>query len=160
MITPTQANQIANKKYVDDLNAQTRVSLPVPIGSGGTGNTTSAGARQALEITPQNIGALSLAGGLLSGFLTLHSDPVNGKQAATKDYVDGVALSASIGTPIGITNGGTDGTTLSEAQDNLGITDIIGRLQEIEFENAGVAGHDEFRFGNVYFGSAWFVSIP
>lgn len=39
----------------------------VPIAQGGTGATTASGARTNLEITPANIGALSLTGGTMTG---------------------------------------------------------------------------------------------
>lgn len=42
-------------------------TTPLPLDSGGTGATTSAAARSNLGITPENIGALPLTGGTVSG---------------------------------------------------------------------------------------------
>ena len=57
----------------------------LPVANGGTGATTASAARSALGITAANIGALPLAGGTMTGNITLRSlggDWVKGKTSA------------------------------------------------------------------------------
>lgn len=53
--------------------ANTTFKVPVDIAGGGTGASNPADARENLEITPANIGALPVAGGSMTGVLTLGS---------------------------------------------------------------------------------------
>ena len=57
-------------KFLRSVNFNTSNGA-LPITSGGTGAITKEGARNSLEITPANIGALSLDGGTLKGTLTV-----------------------------------------------------------------------------------------
>lgn len=57
------------------------ITAPISIALGGTNATTAAGALT-------NLGAVPLAGGTMTGFLTLSADPTANLHAATKQYVD------------------------------------------------------------------------
>lgn len=89
-------------------NAATATSLSgtVAIANGGTGATTAAAALT-------NLGALSVAGGTMTGALTLSGDPTSALHAATKQYVDAIALgldpkaSVRVATTANITLSGT-----------------------------------------------------
>jgi hypothetical protein len=81
------------------------VTGTVPLGNGGTGATTAAGALA-------NLGGLPLTGGTLTGALTGTSASFSGTVVA--------------GTPIGLTNGGTGATTAAGALANLGGLPLTG----------------------------------
>lgn len=64
-----QNGQLANRiRFFTD---KTTLGQPLDIGSGGFGGTTAAEARANLGITPQNIEAVPLAGGTMTGNLTV-----------------------------------------------------------------------------------------
>lgn len=54
-----------------------------PVSRGGTGASTAAKAREALGVTPENIGALPSTGGTLDGYFF----PVRGKNMGTEDEI-------------------------------------------------------------------------
>ncbi len=60
----------------------------VPVGSGGTGATTAAGALATL-------GGLALSGGAMQGMMTLYADPTLPLHPATKQYTDNSIAAAS-----------------------------------------------------------------
>ena len=111
------------------------LTIPVTIGNGGTGATT---APQAL----MNLGALPVAGGAMTGALTLAADPAAAMQPVTLQYYNahlpaGTVASITAGAgltggtittsgtialsvPVAVASGGTNATTAAQALVNLG----------------------------------------
>lgn len=94
------------------------ITAPIAIALGGTNATTAAGALTSL-------GAVPLAGGTMTGLLTLSANPTTNLQAATKQYVD-----ANVGGATGelwagafgaVCNGFTDDTTAFQALINAAV---------------------------------------
>lgn len=59
-----------------------------------------------------------LDGSTMTGYLTLHADPVSGLQAATKNYVD---AQFGVGGTLSVARGGTGATTAANARTNLDV---------------------------------------
>jgi hypothetical protein len=84
--------------------------------NGGTGATTAANALT-------NLGALPVAGGTMTGTLTLASDPVSALQASTKSYVDNsVANAISADTYTAAANGGLSVTAKAFSANTTSVT--------------------------------------
>lgn len=66
---------------------------------------------------------LPLAGGTMTGFITLHADPSTSMQAATKNYVDS---KFGVGGALPISAGGTSATTAANARTNLDVPSTTG----------------------------------
>lgn len=67
--------------------------------------------------------------------------PTTDADAATKSYVDGAAL-GTLGTPLGISNGGTGGTTAAAARTSLGIENGGTLKHKLDATSAPTAGDD------------------
>ncbi len=65
---------------------------PIQILYGGTNATTAANALT-------NLGALPIAGGTMTGFLTLNANPTSALEAVTKQYVDSISSGLTVKTP-------------------------------------------------------------
>lgn len=94
---PSDDMQAATKQYVDDsiLSLLSGGSAIVLSFNGRTGEVKP----QDGDYTADQVGAVPLNGGTMTGMLTLARDPVSGLQAATKQYVDdkiSVAASSSV----------------------------------------------------------------
>jgi hypothetical protein len=70
------------------------------------------------------LGALSLGGGTLTNFLTLHADPTSAMHAASKQYVDSMAAGLSPKAPVKAAT--TANITLSGAQTIDGVSCVAG----------------------------------
>ena len=122
---PTEDNQAATKKYVDEHGGEPSGDyLPL---SGGTltGPITLAGdPSTAMEAATKQYAdkMLPLTGGTMTGAITLPADPTSEMQAATKKYVDD-AVSGSAG-------GGSSPTKLTcqNAEANLSTLDAVAYL--------------------------------
>lgn len=66
---------------------------------------------------------LPLAGGTMTGYITLHADPSTSMQAATKNYVDS---KFGVGGALPISAGGTSATTAANARTNLEVPKTDG----------------------------------
>src|SRR5882757_6931941 len=84
-----------------------------------------------------NLNGLSLAGGTMTGFLTLNADPVNPFDAVTKSYADALISGFNIHTPVaaastanytGVYNNGASGVgaTITIALDEFDIDSLTG----------------------------------
>ena len=88
--TPDGGFYLSDEQFDVDYNAKT-VEV---IGGGGTAGVASFNGRtgavvpQAGDYTAEQVGAVSLSGGTMTGNLILNGNPTNNLQAATKQYVD------------------------------------------------------------------------
>ncbi len=114
--TPVNPNDATTKQYVDDEIA-TAVSGAVTSFNGRTGavTLTSLDVTDALTYTPVNV-----AGDTMTGTLVLNADPVNGLDAATKQYVD-TEIAAGVGGAVTSFNTRTGAVTLT----SLDVTDAL-----------------------------------
>lgn len=92
----------------------------VPVTKGGTGATTAAAARTALGITPENIGALPVSGGSVTGPLTINDDVVidSDKVLYIKKTLDSVAYRSYL-KPFNYTIGSSYSTALIHYMNNV-----------------------------------------
>ena len=127
---PTWVNGSSPAITATELQAMSDTLALVPIANGGTGATTPA---QAL----QNLGALPLAGGTITGSLNVNGNlnfsnavPIaNGGTGATT--VSGARNALGLGNTSGalpIANGGTGATTVAAARNALGLGNTSGAL--------------------------------
>jgi hypothetical protein len=86
LANPTAALQAAPKQYVDASVVAPATVAPLMDGTAAVGVGTTY-ARQD-HVHPSDTSRVPLAGGTMTGFLTLNADPTIASQAATKNYVD------------------------------------------------------------------------
>lgn len=112
---PTEDNQAATKKYVDEHAGGGPSGDYLPL-SGGTLTgplTLAADPTTAMQAATKQYAdkMLPLAGGTMTGALTLAADPTSDMQAATKKYVD---------TAVGAIPAGASGQMLTSKINNIG----------------------------------------
>lgn len=112
---------------------------PVPIVNGGTGSTTKAGARAALEITPANIGAEPA---ITSDSPLAVTKGGTGASTAAGAITNLGITAAAIGaeptiTTLPISKGGTNATTAAAALTNLGAQAEITTANPLDVTKGG-----------------------
>ncbi|EKD89540.1 MAG: hypothetical protein ACD_33C00045G0007 [uncultured bacterium] len=90
---PTTNLQATTKQYVDagDINLQNQISIISPIIT-----TLNTDPTTKTYVDNNDILKVTKSGDVLTGYLTLHADPMLALQPATKQYVDAMVMSSSL----------------------------------------------------------------
>lgn len=127
---PTETLHAATKGYVDasvdQLNTTVEGNYNELSGFISTLNTTV----ELLNTDPvtksyvdaQDATKLNLTGGVMTGYLTLSNDPVEGKQAATKQYVDALAQGLKVKTSVRLATTGNLAATYNNGNEGVDST--------------------------------------
>lgn len=118
--------------------------VPVAIANGGTGARTP-------QVAIVNLGGLPIAGGAMTGALTLAADPTAPLQAATKEYVDS---HVPAGGPFVPTAGGA---IIGAAPGNLAIGSTVA-LPPGGLPAGALDAHLIYQEGSPVIGAGWFVA--
>ncbi len=138
---PSITAQTTQAVYPIKINAIGQITgygsaVTIPAAVSVKGNAEDTYRTGQVNLTPANIGALSLAGGTMVGALTLSGPPTENLHAATKQYVDGIITANDAMVFKGTLNGGS--TTTYTPAANCGDTYKVAAVGLINGERVEI----------------------